>query len=86
VISHSKARKIACDWYGGKGSALYALCSSGAVNSARPDHDAEAEIADNIWDSTPDQEVNDLILLDAYVKANHGRGAVGGWATLPEEY
>jgi hypothetical protein len=44
MITDAEARKIAYDWHGGGSTALYAFASTGAINTARADHDAAREI------------------------------------------
>ncbi len=46
MLTDLDARKIACEWHGGQGSALYALCSTGAIDTGRADHDVQEEITE----------------------------------------
>jgi hypothetical protein len=84
MITDRIARRIAASWHGGQGSALYALCSTGAINTGRSDHNCEAEIADCFWSGTTTERDNtDLLDLDEYVKAHHPRGPVASWSRIP---
>lgn len=94
MIDDRTARRIACDWHGGGGSALYALCSTGAIDTGRRDHSALDEIRDDIaW--CYEQEVgatehavyaamqdDELRPLMTYVVAHGPRGPVDGWGNL----
>ena len=92
MITDAQARKIASDWHGGGGSALYALASTGAINTARADHDITAELGDCFADIADNpkryQESDgiDLHALATYVRKHRPRGPQPGWADLwPEE-
>ena len=90
MITDTESRKIASEWHGGGGTALYAFSSTGAINTARADHDIIAEIND----CRPDGEsISELWKLVGYVYANSStnpdddeditRGPVEGWSKLP---
>lgn len=92
TIDDTTARRIASEWHGGGGTALYALSSTGAIDTARADHDVKTEIVDSIHDRighTLEEDTTDLNelrrLLD-YVNATGARGPVDGWATLTWEH
>lgn len=90
MIGHAQARRIACEWHGGGGSALYALCSTGAIDTARADHDLVAEINDNIQaerNTLPTERADpmgltNLVNLRTYVRKHGKRGPVEGWSHL----
>ncbi len=95
MITDTEARKIAAEWHGGGGTALYAFASTGAINTARTDHQLAGEVYENILDErrrigTDDPNPNnpehiglwDLEGLRVYVKAAGPRGPVPGWADL----
>ncbi len=85
MISDTEARKIASEWHGGQGTALYAFSSTGAIDTARADHDATAEVADLIWAipaETDERNANELRDLERYVNANGPRGPQEGWGDL----
>ena len=52
MITDTEARKIASEWHGGGGSALYAFSSTGAIDTAREDHSIMDEIGENIRDQS----------------------------------
>ena len=95
IISDRQARDIANSWHGGGGSALYAFASTGAIDTARADHNLKAEIGGCIaWvqkygphdypnesDWTGDyHELSDLL---AYVKHHGPRPRQDHWKELP---
>jgi hypothetical protein len=41
IIRDKQAKEIACGWHGGGGSALYALCSTGAIADGAVDEIVE---------------------------------------------
>ncbi len=96
MISDTEARRIASEWHGGGGTALYAFASTGAIDTARADHALTTEIDDCIayiddpsnrrdkhW--TDDVALADrqkLLNLSDYVAKHGARGPVDGWGEL----
>jgi hypothetical protein len=80
MITDTQARKIACEWHGGGGSALYALCSSGAIIT--DGYTTMMEIDDASRGPASPEDIDDLITLADYVMDNLGRGPVDGWSKL----
>jgi hypothetical protein len=78
MLTDAQARTIACSWHGGGGTALYALCSTGAITEA-----TIKEITD-----TRDQERQnaglflELTRLRDYALDKLDRGPVQGWSKL----
>lgn len=80
ALTDLDARKLACDWHGGGGSALYALCSTGAMR--QPALSAELGRARYVnGDDAPNAA--ELRALAAYVDRHGPRGPVAGWSDLP---
>lgn len=86
MITDTEARRIASEWHGGGGTALYALSSTGAIDPER----RKAELAD-AYCQTPKSEGRnrqDIINLNTYcvvtciVADIETRGPVDGWSTL----
>lgn len=85
MITDTEARRISSEWHGGGGTALYALSSTGAINTARADHGIVTEIIDEIEATTSYEELNpmtDMHALLDYVQTVGPRGPVDGWSTL----
>lgn len=82
MLTDAQARKIACEWHGGGGSALYALCSSGAIDYTPVLHDIHAEIRECLQAATPEQSPSDLEALAAYCTEYGPSDPVEGWASL----
>ena len=84
-LTDQQARRIACDWHGGGGSALYALCSTGAIDTARNDHDVAEEITECarscMGKGGPD--FTNLIDLRTYTRRHGPREPVPGWGQMP---
>jgi hypothetical protein len=89
MITDLDARRIASEWHGGGGSALYAFASTGAIDTAYWSH----SITDEIWrclrndvESRSLEEqipaLRDLTALLAYVDHHAERGPVAGWGKL----
>lgn len=76
AISDGQARVVAGAFHAGKGSALYALASSGAIEAT-----AESEIENCLHVVYPHECVA-LAGLFAYVAANGERGPMRGWRGL----
>lgn len=72
-----RARRLAADWHGGGGSAMYILCSTGAITE---------ELADEINDCYPSahdpEDFSDIEWLSLYVKERGTRGPIDGWNDL----
>ncbi len=89
MIQHRTARRIASEWHGGGGSALYALSSTGAIDTAWTGHDAELEVlrcldgdeftAALLVGMPRTRERENLHNLLAYVRHYGPRAAVAGW-------
>lgn len=79
MITDTEARRIASSWHGGGGTALYAFASTGAIDTARADHDIKNEIQTCYF--YPD-DMPGLRSLLAYVVHHGKRGPVPGWADL----
>jgi hypothetical protein len=75
VISDGQARRIASEWHGGMGSALYSLASSGAVDYEWVMLEIRCELP-NLEDETPRRE---LLALGKYVRSAGCRPAQAGW-------
>jgi hypothetical protein len=86
VISDLEARKIASEWHGGGGTALYAFASTGSINTARADHDLENEVLGCVNGALSPQDKSDTLALLAYIRRytdHHGaRGPQPGWNDL----
>lgn len=89
MITNTEARKIASKWHGGGGTALYAFASTGAIDTARDDHDLLDEITsikrvlDEDYTTGRGAEDEDIADLLEYVTRTNGpRGPVDGWSTL----
>lgn len=88
MITDTEARKIASEWHGGQGTALYAFSSTGAINTAREDHQLLHEIEDCISSLSIERgaesppELDDLFALRIYVGHTGNRGPVDGWGKL----
>jgi hypothetical protein len=94
MITDLEARKIASDWHGGQGTALYALSSTGAIDSAHYSHDVSAEIKANIAmvsrcrstqgyrDAYTQEDHENLMALLAYALGYGERNPVDGWSKL----
>lgn len=92
MIDDSTARKIACAWHGGGGSALYAFCSTGAIDTGRPDHDIDAELrlclmpANGAMQTIPTMPERVAVqLLRVYCIRAGKRGPQPGWAEVSIE-
>ena len=83
-ITDQQARKIASEWHGGGGTALYALASTGAIDTARADHDVAQEITEcaRACRGKGGPDFTNLIELRAYARRKGRRGPVEGWAQL----
>jgi hypothetical protein len=81
MISDLDARRIASDWHGGQGTALYAFASTGAIDTARADHDLLREVNATIKAEHPPVG-HDLYILYAYVHNHNARGPQPGWNDL----
>lgn len=81
MITDTEARKIASEWHGGGGTALYAFSSTGAIDTAREDHDIESEIRECINSASDEQEIEKLRDLLRYTDGQY-RSAVPGWSKL----
>lgn len=80
LITDSAARKIACAWHGGGGTAHYALCSSGAIV------DGCAEEIERLTQWAMRCSARDefeLTALRAYVQDKGARGPIDGWSLMP---
>lgn len=91
MIQHKTARRIACEWHGGGGSALYVLCSTGAIDTGRNDHNAAEEINEGIEYHrvlqgdvrySARRKMAKLSRLLAYVQHYGPRGQVDGWGDM----
>ncbi len=90
TLTDRQARDTASGWYSGGGSALYALLSTGAIDSAYWAHNIRAEIQECIAHtlSSPyctSDDRDDLRALLAYVERAGARPAVEGWTGMPWE-
>jgi hypothetical protein len=87
MISDLEARRIASEWHGGGGTALYAFTSTGAIDTAREDHRLMHEIEDCVASlatqpHTRTVDVDDLFNLRTYVSHTGKRGPQPGWSDL----
>jgi len=89
MITDTEARRIADQWHGGGGTALYAFASTGAIDTARADHSIWLEITNTLNDienageyADADRHVNELFELRNYIMHHETRGPVPGWADL----
>ena len=88
MITDIEARKIASEWHERKGTTLYAFTSTDAIDTARSDHDIDAEIADcetalsEASSLERGEEDEEVACLRHYVKHHGKRGPVNGWAKL----
>jgi hypothetical protein len=85
MLTDAEARRLACEWHGGRDSALYELCSTGAITDDTA-HEITANIIPRI-ESVEDSdlvagEVGELAFLRDYVYEHGPRGPVDGWSTL----
>jgi hypothetical protein len=80
TLSHGQARRIASEWHGGQGSALYALASAGQVSGdTLSEIDRQIDEVDRrpeVFDDPPQARI-DLSALRRYVRARNGRSYVG---------
>lgn len=83
-LTDLEARKIAAAWHGGGGTALYALCSSGAIDTAREDHDVARELTEcaRSCRGKGGPDFTNLIDLRTYTRRHGPRGPVDGWSDL----
>jgi hypothetical protein len=82
MISDTEARRIASDWHGGGGTALYAFASTGAINTTRADHDIENEVLGCVNGALSQQDKTDTLKLLAYINTHEDRGPQPGWSDL----
>ena len=89
MITDTEARRIASEWHGGQGSALYAFASTGAIREGSDEgwdyNECAMEIYEEIAATTSYEELNpmtDMNNLLEYIQANGPRGPVPGWADL----
>lgn len=83
MITDTEARNIASQWHGGGGTALYAFASTGAINTARADHDIVKELyecLETTYTAGVENEINSLL---EYALEHKPRAAVAGWSALP---
>jgi hypothetical protein len=99
MLTDAEARRISCEWHGGGGSALYALCSTGAIvgipgegvyDGATIYPAAQEIMVEHLACIARDDvlaraEARDLRSLSDYVYAHGPRGPVDGWSKLPWE-
>lgn len=77
-IAHRTAARTASRWHGGGGSALYALSSTGAIDTAYHRHSCREEITECLDIADP-MQAYELDQLRHYV-AHHGpRPAIPNW-------
>ena len=96
MITDTEARRISSAWHGGAGTALYALASTGAIDTARADHDIGNELRDCIEAQKPLIRNGPTIIerrdafhgfsqltdLEQYIYKYGPRGPQEGWADL----
>jgi hypothetical protein len=82
MITDTEARRISSEWHGRGGSALYALASTGAIDTARDDHNTLAEISESWFTDLAPEEWRELAALNTYVFKIGKRGPIEGWGTL----
>ncbi len=87
MISDTEARRISSEWHGGGGTALYALSSTGAIDTARADHKLNGEINDCVYalpKTQPERRTqgDELHELRMYVYEYGPRGPQPGWSDL----
>lgn len=83
MITDTEARKIASEWHGGGGTALYAFSSTGAIDTARANHDIRQEILNDFASTVPgSDDAKNLIDLLKYTVDHRTRGPVDGWSSL----
>lgn len=75
MLTDTEARKIASDWHGGGGSALYVLASTGAISNETVD-----EINDTLKSTLYDAD--ELFDLRDYCHYHNIRGPQDGWGKL----
>ena len=83
MITDAEAKRIASEWHGGGGTALYALASTGAIDTARWDHRLEFDIISEcrrVVRSGKTEDAKELYSLWEYVAVNGPRGPVDGWS------
>lgn len=78
----TRARKIASEWHGGGRSAMYAFCSTGAIDTARHDHNLLDEVNACYPSAHNDDDFQDIEWLTLYVREHGTRGPVDGWGNL----
>lgn len=90
LLSDLDARRLASAWHGGQGTALYAFASTGAIDTARPDHDLDAELciclapasADLVRTIPGQSERTSVQLLRLYSRHHGPRGPQAHWHEL----
>lgn len=94
MLTDTEARKIASEWHGGVGTALYAFASTGAIDTARPDHSCAEEIRDELRQNQTEYDrarrtndeffdnIDELRDILFYVLHHGTRGPQPGWADL----
>jgi len=85
MITDTEARRIADQWHGGGGTALYAFASTGAIDTARSGHFIYREITETIDTERRSQQgiaTDDLRSLIEYIDYHGPRGPVPGWNNL----
>lgn len=94
MITDTQARTIAAQWHGGGGTALYAFASTGAIDTARTDHNLTEEcwrciagqqkvLANGfLSDAEYVHDYEEIKRLIDYVTTHKQRGPVPGWAEL----
>ena len=81
MLTDAQARTIACSWHGGGGTALYALCSSGAITESVFDEVDNCVRCAETWLS-PQEDIDNAKALRRYIRSSGERGPVPGWACL----
>ena len=79
MIRDKTARRTACSWHSGGGSALYVLCSTGAITDG-----ALVETTEN-WDRVRSSDSawhHEAGRLVDYVRSKGPRGPVDGWGKM----
>lgn len=81
-ISDGKARRIASEWHGGQGSALYSFTSTGTITD-----DLVSEIRSELVSAILGTNIEERKVLQdllTYAKAHGMRGPVEGWSSVWE--
>jgi hypothetical protein len=85
MIDHGQARRIASEWHGGGGTALYAFVSTGTVSAdmrAEVRADLETTHAPESRQHYTEADRRELRALSVYARIYDGQHMPQGWANV----